>query len=75
LIIVTNLRVLWWFLPTAGQLQNSQAVWWLAYEQIEGVKFTDRLIDPYRPKLTISHRMPIEPKKIRSWQLSPAGDA
>jgi SEFIR domain len=74
LIVITNVRILWWFLPNPGQA-DPQRVWWLSYDQIDGVRHTNLRIDPFRPKFIVSHRLPTEPRKVSSWEVRPAETA
>jgi hypothetical protein len=75
LMVATNRRLLWWFLSRPGHAHDPQSIWWIAYEQISGVRYSNLRIDPFRPKLTISHTLPVEPRTIRSSQLTPGPNA
>jgi hypothetical protein len=75
LIVVTNRRILWWFLPAPGQVKDPQFTWSLAYEQIAKVHYSNNPIDAFRPKLKITHKLPTEPKTVSSFKLKPPADA
>jgi hypothetical protein len=72
LIVVTNARMIWWFIASHGQAHDPQIAWWLTYEQIEAVRVRSIPIDPFRPKLKVTHKLPLERKSILSWLLTPA---
>jgi hypothetical protein len=75
LIVVTNRRILWWFLPAPGRLRDPQSTWSLAYEQIAKVRYSRTRTDPFGPKLRITHKVPTEPKTILSFKLQPRANA
>lgn len=70
LIVVTDDSIIWWFLSNPDQLVP-QPAWQLRFADIEKVDVRKIPIDPYRPKMRVTHRLPARPSTILSWLIRP----